>query len=92
VATSEKPLRPIRARAARVREQGGALGAACGTLEDTRGGLHWAEHGSFVVLRRAAGMVLRFLLDILVVVVIVLFELDTIRRRAANALATPRRK
>jgi hypothetical protein len=44
------------------------------------------------VLRRAAGMVLRFLLDILVVVVIALFELDTIRRRAANALATPRRK
>jgi hypothetical protein len=30
------------------------------------------------VLRRVAGMVLRFVLDFLVVVVIVLFELDTI--------------
>jgi hypothetical protein len=71
-------LRSIRAGAARVREQGGALGAACGTLEDTRSRLQWAEHGSFAVLRRVAGMVLRFVLDFLVVVVIVLFELDTI--------------
>jgi hypothetical protein len=84
-------LRPLRARAARVREQGGALGAACGTLEDTRSRLQWAEHGSFALLRRMAAMVLRFVLDILVVVVIGLFELDTLRRRAANALAGPPR-
>jgi hypothetical protein len=38
-----------------------------------------------------AGMVLRFLLDILVVIVIALFELDTLRRRAGNALAGPPR-
>jgi len=84
-------LRPIRARAARVRQHGGALGAACGALEDTRSGLEWAEHGSFAVLRRMAGIVLRFILDILVLVVIVLFELDTLRRRAGNALAGPPR-
>ena len=84
-------LRPIRARAARVRQHGGALGAACGTLEDTRSGLQWAEHGSLGGLRRIAGMVLRFILDILVVFVIVLFELDTLRRRAGSALAGPRR-
>jgi hypothetical protein len=84
-------LRPLRARAARVREQGGALGAACGTLEDTRSRLQWAEHGSFALLRRMAAMVFRIVLDILVVVVIGLFELDTLRRRAANALAGPPR-
>lgn len=83
--------RPIRARAAQIRERGGALGAACGTLEDTRSGLQWAEQGSFAVLRRLAGMVFRFLVDILVVVVIALFELDTLRRRAGNALAGPPR-
>ena len=84
-------LRPIRARAARVRQHGGVLGAACGTLEDTRSGLQWAEHGSFAVLRRLAGMVLRFIVDVLLLVVIVLFELDTLRRRAGNALAGPPR-
>jgi hypothetical protein len=84
-------LPPIRARAARVREQGGALGAACGTLEDTRSRLQWTERGSIAMLRRMAAMVLRFILDILVVVVIALFELDTLRRRAANALAGPPR-
>jgi len=86
-----RDLRPIRTRAARVRQRGGVLGAACGTLEDTRSGLQWAEHGSFVALRRIAGMVFRFIVDILVVVVIVLFELDTLRRRAGNALAGPPR-
>ena len=85
-------LPPIRARAARVRERGGTLGAACGALEDTRSGLQWAEHGSFAVLRRIAGMVFRFVVDILVVVVIALFELDTLRRRAGNALAGPPRR
>jgi hypothetical protein len=79
----------IRTRAARVREHGGALGAACSTLEDTSSHLQWAEHGSLAVLRRMAGMVFRFVLDTLVVVVIALFELDTLRRRAANALAGP---
>jgi hypothetical protein len=82
---------PIRARAARVRERGGVLGAACGTLEDTRSGLRWAEHGSFAVLRRQAEMVLRVIVDVRVLVVIVLFELDTLRRRAGNALAGPPR-
>jgi hypothetical protein len=53
--------------------------------------LQWAERGSIAMLRRIAAMVLRFTLDILVVVVIALFELDTLRRRAANALAGPPR-
>lgn len=82
----------IRTRATCVREHGGALGAAGGTLEDTRSGLQWAEHGSFAVLRRMAGMVFRFVADLLVVVVIALFELDTLRRRAGNALARPPRR
>ena len=86
-----RDLRPIRTRAARVRQRGGVLGAACGTLEDTRSGLQWAEHGSFAVLRRMTGIVFRFLVDVLVLVVIVLFELDTLRRRAGNALAGPPR-
>ena len=81
----------FRARATRVREHGGALGAACGTLEDTRSRLQWAEHGSFAVLRRMAGVLFRFLVDILVLVVIALFELDTLRRRAGSALAGPPR-
>jgi hypothetical protein len=38
-----------------------------------------------------AGIVFRFLVDVLVLVVIVLFELDTLRRRAGNALAGPPR-
>jgi hypothetical protein len=84
-------LRPIRARAARVRQHGGALGAACASLEDTRSRLQSAEHGSFAMLRRMAAMLLRLILDIVVVVVIALFELDTLRRRAANALAGPPR-
>jgi hypothetical protein len=74
-----------------VREHSGALGTACGILEDTRSGLQWAEHGSFGMLRRMAAIVLRFVLDILVVVVIALFELDILRRRAGNALTGPPR-
>lgn len=78
----------IEARTARVRRHGGALGAACTALEGGRDRLQRAEHGSFAALRRIPGVLLRLILEFLIVVVIALFELDNLRRRAANALAS----
>jgi hypothetical protein len=78
----------IRARAARVREHGGVLGAACAALQDARDRLKQAEQGSFALLRRVPGALLHLILEALIVVVIGLFELDNLRRQAANALAS----
>jgi hypothetical protein len=78
----------IASRAARVRAHGGALGFACAALEGARDRTRRAEHESFVLLRRVSRWPLWLVVEILIVVVISLFELDTLRRHAASALAS----
>ena len=81
----------IGSRAARVRAHGGALASACAALEAARDRTQRAEHESFVFLRRVMRWTLRLLFEFLIVVVIALFELDTLRRDAARALVSRRR-
>jgi len=81
----------IAARAARVRQQGGALGAACAALEHARDRARRAEHRSFAMLRRILRVPVRLVFEFLIVVVIALFELETLRRHAASALVSRRR-
>ena len=81
----------IEGRAARVRERGGALGTTCVALESWRDRAKRAEHGSFVLLRRSLGLLIRFIFEFLIAIVVALFELDTVRRKAAHALVSPRR-
>lgn len=78
----------IKARSARVRERGGSLGAVCARLEGSRDRLRRVEHGSLALVRSMPRRLLRLTLEILIVLVIALFELDTLRRRAASALVT----
>jgi hypothetical protein len=79
-------------RAADVRASGGMLGGWCGALERSRDELHRAEGASAALLRRASSGALRLLFEFLILVVVGLFELDTVRRHAASALAPPRRR
>jgi hypothetical protein len=81
----------IAARTARLRQQSGALGAVCAALEGARDRAQRAEHGSFALLRRILRLPIRLVFEFLIVVVIALFELDTLRRHAANALVSRRR-
>jgi hypothetical protein len=78
-------------RTARVRQQGGALGAACAALEDARDRAQRVEHETFALLRRILRLPLRLFFEFLIVVVIGLFELETLRRHAASALVSRRR-
>jgi hypothetical protein len=78
----------IASRAARVQAHGGALGSACAALEGARDRAQRAEHESFAQLRRMARWSLRFVFELLIVVVVALFELDTLRRHAASALVS----
>ena len=81
----------IETRAARVRQRGGALGATCIALESARDRVKRAESGSFALLHRSLGLLIRFIFEFLILVIVALFELDTVRRRAAHALVSPRR-
>jgi hypothetical protein len=84
-------LHVIEARAARLRQRGGALGATCLALESGRDRVKRAEHGSFALLRSSLRLLIRFIFEFLILIVVVLFELDTVRRRAAHALVSPPR-
>jgi hypothetical protein len=81
----------IGSRAARVRAHGGVFGSACAALEGARDRAYRAEHETLVLLRRMMRWPLRLFFELLIVVVIALFELDTLRRHAASALVTRRR-
>ncbi len=81
----------IVARTARVRQHSGALGAACAALEDARDRAKRAEHGSFALLRRVLRLPIRLVFEFLILVVVALFDLDTLRRHAASALVSRRR-
>lgn len=81
----------IASRVARVRAHGGALGSTCAALEGARDRAQRSEHESFALLGRMARRLLRLVLELLILVVIALFELDTLRRHAASALVSRRR-
>jgi hypothetical protein len=50
-----------------------------------------AEYGSFALLRRTLRLPIRLVFEFFIVVVIALFELETLRRHAASGLVSCRR-
>jgi hypothetical protein len=79
-------------RASRLRSRSGLLGRRCVVIERIRDDFRRTEQESTVLVHRLLARLVRVSFEFLVLVLIAVAELDTLWRRAGNALAVrPRR-
>ena len=79
-------------RASRLRSRPGPLGRWCVVIERVRDDFRRTEQESAVLVHRLLARLVRVFFEFLVLMLIAVAELDTLWRRAGNALAVrPRR-
>jgi hypothetical protein len=82
----------VTGRGEQLRERPGTLGRWCRAVDRTAAELRRAEREAATLERRVAARGVRIFYEALVLGLIGLVEIDTLRHRAANALATPTRR